>query len=150
MLESLAKTASSFPAIDNHAHNILSAEKKDAFPLHSLAGEGTGEARDDVMHTLSLKTATKHLAALFGCEPTWESVKSNREKLSQEELCKLCFGQAYIQCLLLDDLLIGIEGNCESTQTHKKLINGPVKRIVRLEAVAEVSPLLIDIDNAPL
>jgi hypothetical protein len=140
VLHRLAETASTFPAIDNHCHNLLSAEKDSdpSFPLEHAIVESTGEAANDSHFTLPSMRATKQLAALYFCEPVWPSIVSARKQFSYDDVCKTCFEPSGIQCLLLDDLMLGIEENCKATAEHGRLTPSPVKRIIRIESVAEV------------
>jgi hypothetical protein len=147
MLHDLHKAAFTYPAIDNHAHNILKAEKDPHYPLEGLAGEGRGEAARDVRYTAPFYRASKQLAGLYGVEldpndseeSRWERVLKARGKLTYEGICRRNFGPSGIQCILLDDLMVGIENNCMETREHDRFTSSPTRRIVRLETVAEVS-----------
>lgn len=139
MFSQLRETALRYPAIDNHAHNVLKEESKSSIPFHHLAGEARGDAARDTVHTLAAMRAATQLASLFSCEPTWEAVEAHRNGLSYEDLCRRCFESAGIQILLLDDLMTGIEETCLPTPSHANYTKHPPKRVIRIESVAEVS-----------
>ena len=145
MLQKLAETVSTFPAIDNHCHNILSKSKdtdpSNPFPLELAIVESYSATH--VKHTLSFARATKQLSALYFCEKAWPAIVSARKQLSYESVVKTCFEPSGIQCLLLDDLMIGIEDNCLQTEKHAEFIFGDVRRIIRIETVAEVGTMSV-------
>ncbi|KZS87135.1 hypothetical protein SISNIDRAFT_553331 [Sistotremastrum niveocremeum HHB9708] len=153
-LPKLYKTAFTYPAIDNHAHNLLKPSKalSNAFPLEGLAGEAEGLAQKDLVNTISLKRAAKQLVPLYDIPPDvldqireeggrgmWDAVKEWRGKAEYESIVRRCFdfGNVGIQCLLLDDLLMGIEENCWSFEEHDPYMKSKTKRILRVEVVAQ-------------
>lgn len=136
-LRSLVQT---HPIIDNHAHNLLTAENAlnyESYPLESITSEAAGEALKQAPYTLSHRLAVKQLAELFDCEPTWEAIKVARRKwitADYQGLVRKCLEGTY--SLLLDDLLI--DHDIEDYKWHSQFIGSPsgTRRIVRIEAVA--------------
>jgi hypothetical protein len=130
------------PAIDNHAHPLLRAEMRHKIPFEGVVSEAEGKALlEDAPQTLACFRATKQLARLYGLEDdnvTWEYIKGHRATLNYTELCKLCFKESGIECILIDDGLTGTESLAEEYKWHDKFISGKTKRIVRIEVVAEV------------
>ncbi|KAH9976609.1 amidohydrolase-domain-containing protein [Lactifluus volemus] len=97
------------PAIDNHAHPLLTAGNRDLLAFEGLTSEAKGAALEDAVYTLAHSTARRDLAELYGLPPhaSWDDVKKNRAGRSYDELCRLCFEKAKIQCILIDDGLGG-------------------------------------------
>lgn len=146
-LDELRSIVQSHPIIDNHAHNLLTAENAlnyEKYPLESITSEAAGEALKQAPYTLSHRLAVKQLATLFDCEPTWEAIKAARHKrvtTDYEGLVQECLQGTY--SLLLDDLLT--DHDIEDYKWHNQFIDSPsgTRRIVRIEAVA--SQVLRDI-----
>lgn len=142
-LHHVVLTCARYPAIDNHAHPLLSASKRSALPFEGLVSEASGRALDDTVHTLACYRATCELAQLYGIqgdhsrEVSWDEIKRVREGMDYQKLCKLCFEPAKIYCLLLDDGLGGVEEMAEGYQWHDQFTLSPTKRIVRVEVVAQ-------------
>lgn len=148
-LHHVVLTCARYPAIDNHAHPLLSASKRSALPFEGLVSEASGRALDDTVHTLACYRATCELAQLYGIqgdhsrEVSWDEIKRVREGMDYQKLCKLCFEPAKIYCLLLDDGLGGVEEMAEGYQWHDQFTLSPTKRIVRVEVVAQVCVLYL-------
>jgi hypothetical protein len=141
----LYEVASSYPAIDNHAHPLLKAQHRAAFPFEGIISEAQDEALIDSVHTLACYRATAQLSSLYGLPPakpghdlTWDNVKAFRDKLDYQALCQTCFQPTHIQCILIDDGLAGAQELAEPYRWHDQLTRSPTKRIVRLETLAEV------------
>ncbi|KAI6022100.1 amidohydrolase 2 [Pisolithus marmoratus] len=143
----LARAAFAFPAIDNHAHPILTEQHRDAFPFEGVYSEAVGEAlTDDSVYTLACYRSTFQLAKLFGLksgENDWEAVKKKRASLDYAQLCKICMQPSGIQCILIDDGLSGDHDLAEGYRWHDQFTFSPTKKIVRIEAEAE--NMLIDL-----
>ncbi|CAA7262582.1 unnamed protein product [Cyclocybe aegerita] len=136
----LHHATSTQPAIDNHAHPILSASFRSNLPFEGVFSEADGEALTrDAIHTLAGRRATKQLAKLYGLNDgtSWEEVKRHRDGINWEDLCLLCFEKAGIETVLVDD---GLGGSGEWAERYKSLgrfMRGDAKRIVRVEVEAE-------------
>lgn len=146
MTSSLLKDiAYNYPAIDNHAHPICTAEHRSAFPLEGIISEAQGSAlTDDSIHTLASYRAMRQLATLYGIveDSTWEELKAARDTIPYDQLCALAFQPTRIQCLLLDDGLGGVNEFCHNAAWHNNYTPSPTKRIVRVEVVAQVRLVL--------
>lgn len=138
----LVQVALTFPAIDNHAHPLLKAEHRNAFPFEGLISEATGPALlEDAVHTLACYRATQQLSKLYRLspgEPSWEAVKHARQTVDYEVLCRACMTPTSIQCILIDDGLGGSADLAEGYKWHDRFTSSPTKRIVRVEVLAEV------------
>ncbi|KDR74123.1 hypothetical protein GALMADRAFT_71467 [Galerina marginata CBS 339.88] len=138
---SLFKAAFTQLAIDNHAHPLLREDMRDKLAFEGLISEAEGEAlTEDAVDTLACFRATKQLAQLFGLDKntSWEEVKRHRAAMRYMDLCKLCFKDAGIHSILIDDGLGGAADMAEGYKWHDQLTEGKTKRIVRVEIVAEV------------
>jgi hypothetical protein len=135
----LHETAFTYPAIDNHAHPLLRAQKRETIPFEGVISEAEGDALEkDAVHTLACYRATHQLADLFGMtNVSWNEIKSKRSQLDYLDLCKRCMQPTGIQCILLDDGL-GDGDMVEDFAWHNQFTHDPVRRIVRIEPVAEV------------
>lgn len=137
----LYTTCHKYPAIDSHAHPLLTVTHRNVIPFEGLISEAEGPALEDSVHTLPCYRATTYLGKLFGLkgpEMTWDQVKIAREQMAYEDLCTLSFRSTKIQCILLDDRLKGVEELAEEYRWHDSYTTSPTKRIVRIESVAEV------------
>ncbi|CAG8448973.1 9809_t:CDS:2 [Diversispora eburnea] len=133
--EKLFKTVASFPLIDNHAHNLSTSDAFLAYPLEGCFSEARGDALKDATQTSALKCGVQQLSKLYKCAPVWRTIKDVRNTLSYDELCKICFENIGIQCVLLDDGF-GISEHLRDIKSHVGLVDD-VRRIVRIESVAE-------------
>jgi hypothetical protein len=138
----LGQTTFTYPAIDNHAHPLLSEKNRGAFPLEGIISEASGNAlMRDSRSTLASYRATAQLSKLFGLkggEHTWDALKNKRDDTNYVDLCNMCFRPTGIQCILLDDGLGGVASFAESNKWHDQFTTSPSKRIVRIETEAEV------------
>ena len=140
-VSALRRTVFETPAIDNHAHPLLKEAHRNAMPFEGLISEASGDAlSNDAMHTIACLRATKELASLYGLSDnaSWEDVKQYRIKRPYLELCEMNFRASKISCLLLDDGLGGVAELAEDYGWHGWLTNRNVKRIARVETIAEV------------
>lgn len=94
----------------------------------------------DAIHTLACLRATRQLAKLFGLDEdvSWEDIKAHRASIDYMDLCRLCFKDTNIQCILIDDGLAGAD-LVEGYKWHDQLTPSASKRIIRVELVAEVT-----------
>ncbi|KAK7030689.1 CBM1 domain-containing protein [Favolaschia claudopus] len=129
-----------YPAIDNHAHPILTDEHRDRFAFEGLISEANGSALTvDAVNTVACLRAVPELASILKANPTWTAVKETRSKMDYQELCDRFMNPTVtgIQCMLLDDGLGGVEEFAQDYAMHDKFATSPTKRIVRVEIVAE-------------
>jgi hypothetical protein len=127
----------------------LKTAYRESVPFEGLVSEAQGDALvQDAPYTISCFRATKELAGLYKLADiaSWEDVKAIRRTVEYEELVRLNFSRTGIQCLLLDDGLGGVQEMCEVYQWHDQFTRSATKRIVRVEIVAQVSPVMNHID----
>ncbi len=141
----LSRIIFSYPAIDNHAHALLREEHKDGYPLEGLITDAHGERPlQDAAHTIACYRATTQLSKLFALGPNadWNAVKAFRRTVPYERLCRMCFEPTNIQCILIDDGLGTADDAAKlyDYRSHDRLTHSPTRRIVRVEAIAEVNP----------
>ena len=144
----LAKATFAYPAIDNHAHPLLTEKHRNALAFEGLISEASGDALADSIHTLASYRSTAQLAKLFGLksdDANWDEVKKKRANLDYEELCRMYMKPSGIQCILIDDGLAGVADLAESYEWHDQFTSSPTKRIVRIETVAEVRASLVSV-----
>src|SRR6266850_4509163 len=129
-----------YPAIDNHAHPLLTEENRNRLAFEGVTSEAQGAALEDAVHTLAHAAARRDLVRLYDLprHASWEDVKKHRAARAYDELCRLCFRKAKIQCILIDDGLGGVKEMAEAYQRHDRYTTSPTRRIVRVEVVAEV------------
>jgi len=137
--ESYINILRDYPAIDNHAHPLLTEENRARLAFEGLTSEAEGAALDDAVYTLAHATARRDLVQLYGLphHASWEDVKKHRSVSNYDELCQLCFNRAKIQCILIDDGLGGVEEMAEGYRWHDRYTTSPTRRIVRVEVVAQ-------------
>ncbi|KAN0074272.1 hypothetical protein V8E54_008209 [Elaphomyces granulatus] len=137
-LEALRNLVQTHPAIDNHAHNILTAANAlnySQYPLELLTTEARGSAIEVARTTLPHYRAVQQLAGFFECEAQWEAVKKARDAWVKRDyvgLVKKCLKGTHQ--LLLDDLLT--EKDVEPILWHDQFTAAPSRRIIRIEAIA--------------
>ncbi|KAI0286499.1 amidohydrolase 2 [Russula brevipes] len=137
--ESYLDVLRDYPAIDNHAHPLLTEANRDRLPFEGLASEAEGSALEDAVYTLALTAARRDLVQLYDLprHALWEAVKEHRASRAYDELCELCFRKAKIQCILIDDGLGGVKEMAKGYQWHDRYTTSPTRRIVRVEVVAQ-------------
>ena len=133
----LAEAAFNYPAIDNHAHPLLTEIHRNLFSFDGLLSEARGDALRESVNTLASFRATRQLSKLFECEDDWDTVKECRARLGYDELCNRCFEKIGIYCILLDNGLDG-ERITEEVGWHDRFAKAPSKQIVRIETSAQV------------
>jgi len=145
-LKQLYQTTFNHPAIDNHAHPLLSSNRRSRIPFEGVISEAQGDALDDAIHTLACYHATEQLNELFEIPPafvnhrrscTWDDVKRWRDTLDYSDLCRTCFEPTHIECILMDDGLNGVDELAEPYQWHDTFTRSETKRILRIEKFAE-------------
>jgi hypothetical protein len=129
-----------YPAIDNHAHPILKEEYRQSLAFEGVISEGRPDSIKDAIHSLPGYRAARQLAELYELDPEteWEEIKSHRDALQYDQLCKINMQRSGIQCLLLDDGLRGTQDMANDLSWHGRFTNNSVYRLVRVEVVAEV------------
>ena len=138
--ESLIDVLRDYPAIDNHAHPLLTEENRDRLDFDGLTSEAHGSALEDVAYTLAHGAARRDLIRLYDLprHALWEDVKRHRAARAYDELCRLCFKNAKTQCVLIDDGLGGVKEMAEGYRWHDRYTASPTRHIVRVEVVAQV------------
>jgi hypothetical protein len=61
--ESYIDILCNYPAIDNHAHPLLTAENRNRLAFEGLTSEAEGPALDDAVYTLPHSTARRDLVS---------------------------------------------------------------------------------------
>ena len=145
--DSLIDVIRDYPAIDNHAHPLLTEENRDRLAFEGLTSEAQGAALEDAAYTLAHTAARRDLVQLYDLprHSSWEDIKKYRTEHTYYELCRLCFRQASIQCVLIDDGLGGVKEMAEDYQRHDRYTLSPTRRIVRVEVIAQVCASYISI-----
>jgi predicted TIM-barrel fold metal-dependent hydrolase len=123
------------PLIDQHAHNVLKPEVAARYPYAAGFTEGYHPEiiNHHARHTLFYRRSLREIAALLECEPQEAAIVARRESLGIESLTQLYFRAANLEAIYLDDGFA--PEDILPITWHEKLI--PVKRILRLEVVAE-------------
>lgn len=141
-LDLLRRTAFAFPAVDNHAHPLLSSQFRYKVPLEAIFSEASGEValKNDATQTLACFRAAAQLAEILDVEKNqdflWGKVKEKRDAIEYEELCEMFMQRCGIQSILLDDGLGGVSEWAEDWKWHRRFCH--TKRMVRIEIEAEV------------
>ncbi|KAM5431674.1 hypothetical protein McanMca71_004907 [Microsporum canis] len=138
-IQALRRLIQTHPLIDNHAHNILSAEYAadySKYPLESVVSEAQGDALlQDGCKSLPHIRALSQLASLYGCPAEWNAIKAAREEAIEDDygkLVKKCLHGTHM--LLLDD---GLDLTySEPYEWHDRFTPGATRRIVRIETLA--------------
>ncbi|MDM9384146.1 amidohydrolase family protein [Chlorogloeopsis sp. ULAP01] len=123
------------PIIDQHAHNLLQPEIADSYPYAAAFTEGYAPeiVNSHARNTFFYRRSLREIAVLLNCEPQEEAILARRKSLGLEKLTKLYFNAANLEAIFLDD---GLQpGSIQSLSWHEQFV--PVKRILRLEALAE-------------
>ncbi|WP_413166312.1 amidohydrolase family protein [Capilliphycus salinus ALCB114379] len=123
------------PAIDHHAHNLLTVEASQEFPYIAAFTEGNDPdiLNDHARHSLFYRRSIRDIAQLLDCEPTETAILNSRQNLGLEKLTQHCIKAANLESLFLDD---GFLSNQTLPQSwHQQFI--PTQKILRLEELAE-------------
>src|SRR4051812_27422616 len=94
-----------FPAIDQHAHNVLAPEAAARLPFAAAFTEA--QAPEFIAafapQTLCYRRSLRDIADLLGCAATEEAILTRRTSLGLELLTQRCFAAARLDAVLLDD-----------------------------------------------
>lgn len=123
------------PAIDEHAHNLLTETAAKRYPFSAAFTEGYDPkiVNDHARHTLYYHRSLRDIARLLGCEPTEAAILECRDRLGLEKLSQICFKACNLEAVFLDD---GFQANeVYPVEWHQQFI--PVYRLLRLEYLAE-------------
>ncbi|KAF9028050.1 amidohydrolase 2 [Hymenopellis radicata] len=141
-LQTLHRTAFTFPAIDNHAHGLLLESQRDAIPFEALF-EAEGHAMKDVPFTIPALQAVTQMGKVLGLnDPTWDDIKRARSETEYTTLCEIYMNPTKIAGLLLDDGLGGVAELAHDWTWHTRF-GCTVWRVVRIETSAE--DIMVDI-----
>ncbi|AFY31516.1 amidohydrolase family protein [Calothrix sp. PCC 7507] len=123
------------PLIDQHAHNVLKPEVAASYPYAAGFTEGFHPEiiNHHARHTLFYRRSLREIAALLACEPQEAAIVARRESLGIENLTQVYFRAANLEAIYLDDGFA--PKDILPISWHEQFI--PVKRILRLEVVAE-------------
>ncbi len=123
------------PLVDQHAHNLLLPERAEALPYPAFFTEGPATMAPYTRESLFFRRSLRDLAGLLECEPEESAVLAARTRLGHVELTRRCFTAAGVREVLLDDGLT--PDAVHPLEWHRQFV--PVRRILRLEWLAEVS-----------
>ncbi|PLB34836.1 extracellular developmental signal biosynthesis protein FluG [Aspergillus candidus] len=128
------------PLIDNHAHNLLSADAATdyaAYPFEQIVSEAHGSALRNARSALPLHRAAQQLAELYGTPSAdWDQLVAARDRWVRRDypgLVRQCLQGTH--ALLLDDLMT--DSDVEPYSWHDRFTPAPTRRIVRIEAIAQ-------------
>lgn len=126
---------SHLPAVDQHAHNVLTPEAAARTPFAAAFTEAhdAESIQSSATQTLCYRRSLRDLAQLFGCPAEEQAVLAHRAALGLERLTDLCLRASNLDAVLLDDGFLP-----ESTQPlawHRRFV--PVYRLLRLETLAQ-------------
>lgn len=136
-IEDLKDVVRSYPAIDNHAHNLLLPSHEDSYSFLSATTEATGDALHDTPRSLPHLRMVRQLRELYGCDKSagWEDLMVKRQELlaaDHDHLLRKCFEG--IHTILMDD---GLDAETvRSYEWHDQFVQSRTFRIVRIETVA--------------
>src|SRR5690242_19337924 len=138
-IEQLRHVAHTFPIIDNHAHNLILPTHADTIPFETITSEAQGRALRDTFKSLAHLRAARQLRELYQLDDnaSWTDILEQREEWfhsDAERLNQRCFEG--VAALLIDDGLAG-PGKVHPYDWHDRYTDAPIKRIVRIETVAE-------------
>jgi predicted TIM-barrel fold metal-dependent hydrolase len=123
------------PAIDQHAHNVLSPAAAAKQPFAAAFTEaGDAQMLDRFARkTLCYRRSLRDIAELLDCAATEEAILTRRCELSIEQLTKRCFDAAHLDAVFLDD---GYQPELsQPTGWHGQFAT--VRRILRVERLVE-------------
>ncbi|MEB3278331.1 MAG: amidohydrolase family protein [Lyngbya sp.] len=123
------------PAIDHHAHNLLTVEASQELPYVASFTEGYDPdiLNDHARQSLFYRRSIRDISQLLDCEPTENAILTCRQNLGLEKLTQKCLQAANLEALFIDD---GFLADQILPRTwHQQFI--PAQRILRLEDLAE-------------
>ncbi|MEL7035641.1 MAG: amidohydrolase family protein [Cyanobacteria bacterium J06592_8] len=124
------------PAIDHHAHNLLTVEAAQELPYVAAFTEGYEDENilnHHARHSLFYRRSIRDIAQLLDCEPTEEAIVLARQNLGLEKLTQICLHAAKLEGLFLDDGFL--TDQILPWSWHQQYI--PTQKILRLEELAE-------------
>ncbi len=125
----------SIPAIDQHAHNVLTPEVAAATPYVAAFTEGYHPdiVGHHAQHTLCYRRSLRDMADLLDCAPSESAVLARRAELGWDELTARCFQAAHLDGVILDDGFL--PDTILAAPWHHQFV--PTTRLLRLEYLAE-------------
>jgi uncharacterized protein len=123
------------PAIDQHAHNVLTPEAWASLSYAAIFTETRDHViiRDHARHTLFFRRSLRDMAALLSCESSEEAIVNRRRELGLDALTARCMQASNLAAVYLDDGFL--PDTILPLQWHRQFV--PVRRILRLEHLAE-------------
>jgi predicted TIM-barrel fold metal-dependent hydrolase len=123
------------PAIDQHAHNVLTPAAAEQRPFAAAFTEAADAQSLDrfAKKTLVYRRSLRDIADLLGCAANEDAIQYARSKLTIEQLTKRCFDAAHLDVVLLDDGYLPEQ--TQPTAWHGQFAT--VRRILRVEWVVE-------------
>ncbi|KAJ3220881.1 hypothetical protein HK099_003927 [Clydaea vesicula] len=131
--ELLIQEVNSIPAIDGHAHPLLTKIQED-IPLQSIISEAGGDALKDSDDTIVFHRTINSISWLYNTENSLASINKFRTEKTIAELSKICFEKSNIYGVLFDD---GLSGDNNSIRYHDNFTKTRNKRVLRIEVVAQ-------------
>jgi uncharacterized protein len=120
-------------AVDQHAHNL----PENAHTRARFVGAFT-ESCDPALvdrharSTLFFRRSVRDIADLLRCDPGEDAILTRREEIGLDALAALCFEQARLETILLDD---GLDATgCWPVERHTRFVDS--RRVLRLETLA--------------
>src|SRR5260221_2923624 len=89
-LDSLIGLIRDYPAIDNHAHPLLTEKNRDRLAFEGLTSEAQGAALEDAAFTLAHTAARRDLVQLYDLpgQASWEDVNKHRTQTTDSACCR--------------------------------------------------------------
>lgn len=111
------------PAIDQHAHNLLTPEAAERYPFAASFTEGSDAEIINYQGRYSLfyRRSLREIAQLLECEPEEEEILQRRQQLGLEKLTRLCFQAAKLEAIFLDDGFLA--GEILPLQWHEQFVS---------------------------
>lgn len=132
----------SLPAIDQHAHPLLTPAAAALQPFIAAFTEASDRETWErhARTTLFFRRSLRDLGTLLDCAPTEDAILCRRHQLGLEALTRLCFTSANLAALLLDDGFLA--GQTLPLDWHARFLS--TRRILRLETLAQEMLALSD------
>jgi predicted TIM-barrel fold metal-dependent hydrolase len=124
-----------YPAIDQHAHNLLTPEAAVHFPFTAAFTEGHAPEilASSARRTLFYRRSLRDISLLLGCDGSESAINERRTEIGLDRLTALCFASANLAAVLLDDGFLADQ--ILPLEWHARFV--PVKRLLRLETLAQ-------------
>ncbi len=126
---------STFPAIDQHAHNLLKPEVLSSLP-YTAAFTESGDPqiwRQHAPTSLNYRRSLREVADLLACDPQAEAIRAAQAQLGWEAWTRRCLTAANLEAVFLDDGFLSEA--ILPLDWHRQFV--PVHRILRLEVLAQ-------------